>query len=196
MNHKLTKKAAVPFLRGAGPPSSPPASFLLATKKAMQTTAHTENTVTLKDRSPAGTMNAPPGYISWRCRGICFFQSSVTPTEFQYTAAIVHGKPRPRKTFTLLLPVTLPMEASAFESPLAAAIEAKVSGSEVPRATKVMAVMEGGHSITQPKKAARSPIKAVTPQMKMSATMKHTQPPAKSVGGTHAKSTLEDGEYV
>ena len=41
---------------------------------------------------------------------------------------------------TLLLPVTLPMALSAFFSAVAAALEANVSGKEVPRATKVMAV--------------------------------------------------------
>jgi hypothetical protein len=56
-------------------------------------------------------------------------------------AAILHGKPKPRNTFTLLEPVTLPMEASAVSSLIAAALEAKVSGSEVPSATRVMAVI-------------------------------------------------------
>ena len=49
------------------------------------------------------------------------------------------GKPRPRKTLTALEPLTLPMELSAYFSLRAAAREAKVSGMEVPRATKLMA---------------------------------------------------------
>lgn len=39
----------------------------------------------------------------------------------------VHGKPRPKKTFTELLPVTLPTEASAVGSCTAAVRDAKVS---------------------------------------------------------------------
>lgn len=50
-----------------------------------------------------------------------------------------HGSPSPKKTLTELDPVTLPMALSACFSPTAAAFEAKVSGREVPRATKVMA---------------------------------------------------------
>ena len=55
-------------------------------------------------------------------------------------AAIVHGNPRPKKTLTELEPVTLPMELSAVFSDCAACLDAKRSGSEVPRATKVIAV--------------------------------------------------------
>ena len=67
------------------------------------------------------------------------------------------GKPRPRKTLTALEPLTLPMELSAYFSLRAAAREAKVSGMEVPRATKLMAAtwaltdvwMDGGVGIQQ-----------------------------------------------
>lgn len=55
------------------------------------------------------------------------------------TAAMSHGNPRPRNTLTELLPVTFPMALSAYFSCTAAVLEAKVSGREVPRATKVMA---------------------------------------------------------
>jgi len=44
-------------------------------------------------------------------------------------------------TFTELLPVTLPIALSAVFSLAAAALLAKVSGSEVPKATKVTAVI-------------------------------------------------------
>ena len=79
---------------------------------------------------------------------------------------MIHGTPRPRNTFTELLPVTLPMAAiahldiyisshhtqsgclveiviplSAVFSVVAAILLAKVSGREVPRATKVIAVI-------------------------------------------------------
>jgi hypothetical protein len=55
--------------------------------------------------------------------------------------AIIQGMPRPMNTFTELLPVTLPMALSAVFSLAAAALLAKVSGREVPKATKVMAVI-------------------------------------------------------
>ena len=51
---------------------------------------------------------------------------------------IIHGIPRP--TNTELLPVTFPIALSAVFSFTAAALLANVSGREVPRATKVMAV--------------------------------------------------------
>ena len=54
-------------------------------------------------------------------------------------AAINHGKPRPRKTLTELLPVTFPIALSACFSWMAAAFEANVSGNEVPNATNVIA---------------------------------------------------------
>ena len=52
---------------------------------------------------------------------------------------MTHGSPRPRNTLTELEPVTLPMALSAFFSLAAAALLAKVSGSDVPKATNVMA---------------------------------------------------------
>ena len=55
--------------------------------------------------------------------------------------AMTQGMPSPMNTFTELLPVTLPMALSAVFSLAAAALLAKVSGREVPRATKVMAVI-------------------------------------------------------
>ena len=55
-------------------------------------------------------------------------------------AAIVHGIPIPMNTLTELLPVTFPIALSAVFSFTAAALEANVSGREVPRATNVMAV--------------------------------------------------------
>ena len=54
--------------------------------------------------------------------------------------ATTHGRPRPKNTFTELLPVMLPIALSAVLSPTAAAFEANVSGNEVPSATKVIAV--------------------------------------------------------
>ena len=54
---------------------------------------------------------------------------------------MIQGRPSPRKTLTELLPVTFPMELSAVFSLTAAIFPAKVSGREVPSATKVMAVI-------------------------------------------------------
>ena len=56
-------------------------------------------------------------------------------------AAMPHGRHKPSNTLTLFEPVTWPMEASAVSSLMSAALEAKVSGREVPRATRVMAVI-------------------------------------------------------
>ena len=55
-------------------------------------------------------------------------------------------------------PVTFPIELSAVASSLAAFIDANVSGSEVPSATKVMAVREFSREISQPNCVATSPI--------------------------------------
>ena len=65
--------------------------------------------------------------------------------------AIVHGRPRPRKTLTEFDPVMLPSDASAFESWTAADIEANVSGRDVPSATNVMATMPLSRPTKQPK---------------------------------------------
>ena len=71
----------------------------------------------------------------------------------------------PMKTFTELLPVMLPMEASAYCSHLAAVIDAKVSGSDVPKATNVIAVTSAGRPRQQPTMFAKSPTMAVTTAM-------------------------------
>merc|ERR1719161_1561301 len=78
-----------------------------------------------------------------------------------YERTRFQGRPRPRKTLTELLPVTFPMDASAYWSCTAAVLEAKVSGNEVPSATKVMAVIESATPIVQPRRAAMSPMIAV-----------------------------------
>jgi len=52
---------------------------------------------------------------------------------------MVHGRPRPRKTFTELEPVIFVIDASAVGSFCAADFEANVSGSDVPSATTVIA---------------------------------------------------------
>jgi hypothetical protein len=80
----------------------------------------------------------------------------------QTEVAITHGSPRPRKTLTELDPVTFPIASSAVSEFLAAVIDAKVSGKEVPRATKVMAVIDYLRPMTHPKTVAISPTTAVT----------------------------------
>merc|ERR1719409_194631 len=105
--------------------------------------------------------------------------------------AMSQGRPRPRNTLTELEPVTLPTELSAVSSCVAALLEAKVSGREVPRATKVMAVMASGRVSRQPKMLAMSATKAVSTPMYARATKKVTQPPCQLVGGTVAKMTFQ-----
>merc|ERR1719335_1842379 len=94
------------------------------------------------------------------------------PSASQYEAPIIHARPSPRKTLTEFDPVTLPTDASAYGSSVAAVIEANVSGSDVPSATKVIAVISSGTPQTHPKMAATSPTTAVQIPMKMSDTTK------------------------
>ena len=72
---------------------------------------------------------------------------------------------------TELEPVTLPIELSAVLSPLAAPTEAKVSGREVPSATKVIAVTESLVPIRQPIWEAKSEMSTTWPAMTTSAPM-------------------------
>jgi len=59
-------------------------------------------------------------------------------------------------------PVTLPIAESAYSEVLAAVIDANVSGSEVPKATIVIAVMDSFKPISHPRRIAMSPTIAVT----------------------------------
>lgn len=68
--------------------------------------------VTEKPSEPAGTSNWPPRTVLT-------------------IAATVQATPMPRNTFTALLPVTLPMEESAYLSPQAATLLANVSENKV-----------------------------------------------------------------
>ena len=100
--------------------------------------------------------------------------------------AINQGIPRPKKTLTELLPVTLPTALSAYFSLTAAVLLAKVSGSEVPRATNVMAVTSGLSPTRHPKMPARSPtMMTMTPIMARD-TKKQAHPPARPGGGINA----------
>ena len=88
---------------------------------------------------------------------------------------------------TLLLPVTLPMALSAVLSAVAAAFDAKVSGNEVPKATKVMAVTLSLRPTRHPKMPARSPTMAVKRPIIPRETKKQGQPPPIPAGGIKAK---------
>jgi len=77
-------------------------------------------------------------------------------------AATAHGRPSPKNTLTELDPVTFPIAESAYSEDLAAVILANVSGREVPRATRVMAVTDSSIPTTQPKSSAIYPTTAVT----------------------------------
>lgn len=78
---------------------------------------------------------------------------------------MTHGSPRPRNTLTQLEPVTLPTAESAFGDYWAAVLLAKVSGKEVPRATRVIAVTEALRPIAHPRIVATSPTNMVMTPM-------------------------------
>lgn len=159
MIHKNMHNTALRYLLLVGPPSSPPITALLATKIMKHTTATMRKTNTEKPNSPAGTLY-----------GASF-------TDIQYVDPNAHGRPRPKNTFTELDPVTLPIAASAYSEVFAAVIEANVSGKEVPRATREMAVTDSFRYITHPKTVAISPIINVINPIINNATKKHPFPP-------------------
>ena len=101
-------------------------------------------------------------------------------------AAMSQGMPRPRNTFTELLPVTFPMALSAYFSLTAAVLLAKVSGSEVPRATKVMATTSSLRPTRQPKVPARSLTRMTMIPIMAKETAKQSQPPSMLGGGISA----------
>lgn len=70
----------------------------------------------------------------------------------------------------------LPIAESAVSEFLAAVILAKVSGREVPRATRVMAVIESSMPSSQPRRVANYSTMAVQMPMKARATMKAALP--------------------
>ena len=122
-------------------------------------TATTKNTNTENATAPAGTL------YNW-----------FGPFELQYVEAIAHGSPRPRNTFTELEPVTFPIAESAYSDCLAAVMDAKVSGSDVPRATIVIAVTDYSIPKTHPRTLAISPTTAVTRPIIPRDTMKAAFP--------------------
>ena len=105
---------------------------------------------------------------------------------------MTQGSPRPRNTFTELEPVMLPTAESAYFDVFAAVTLANVSGSEVPKATRVIAVTDGCMPRTQPKMVATSPTIAVITPMKVRATKKVGTPPFMLDGGTMANNTFQN----
>lgn len=97
--------------------------------------------------------------------------------------ANTHGIPSPKNTFTELDPVTLPIAGSAQVESLAAFMDARVSGSDVPIPTIVIAVTEDLSPMTHPNKFANSPTIAVMIPIKESATKKANHPPHFYFGG-------------
>jgi len=69
-------------------------------------------------------------------------------------------------------------------------MEAKVSGRDVPRATKVIAVIDSGIPRTHPKRLANSATINVTKPIKHRAIMKHGHPPPQCGGGIIAKKSF------
>ena len=104
---------------------------------------------------------------------------------------MAHGTPRPRKTLTELEPVIFPIAESAYSDYLAAVIDAKVSGSEVPRATRVIAVTDCSIPNTHPRIVATSPTIAVTIPIKINETMKAALPLYILIGGTNANKIFQ-----
>lgn len=63
VNHKKTRNAHDPFLPAADvPPSSPPATLLLAYRNRTQIIATATNTITVKPRAAAGTKYSPVSF--------------------------------------------------------------------------------------------------------------------------------------
>jgi len=110
------------------------------------------------------------------------------------TQASVQGKPSPRKTLTELEPVMFPMAESASGDERAAVMDAKVSGSDVPKATRVIPVTDGLRLITHPRTVATWPTIVVTTPISASETMKAAQPPQIGLGGTVAPKTFQKME--
>ena len=86
-------------------------------------------------------------------------------------------------------PVTFPIAESAESLCLAACIDAKVSGRDVPSATNVIAVTYGRNPITQPNKVANSATTAVIIPINTREITKANHPPHALGGGTRAKSS-------
>lgn len=105
--------------------------------------------------------------------------------------AIAHGRPSPKNTLTEFEPVTFPIAESAYSDYLAAVILAKVSGNDVPKATKVIAVTDYSIPSAHPRTVAISPTIPVTRPMYISEMTKAGFPPIIETGGTVANNTFQ-----
>lgn len=124
-SHRSTKRQDVRSLAVRGPPSSPPISGLRrysSTPTLMK--AKMVKRVTEKASVPGDTLNCSP-LAAWQM------------------AAMDQATPMPRKTFTALLPVTLPMDASAYWSWVAATLLANVSEEEEEKDNDRLATYRG-----------------------------------------------------
>mmetsp|Transcript_27111 Transcript_27111/g.67163 ORF Transcript_27111/g.67163 Transcript_27111/m.67163 type:complete len:272 (+) Transcript_27111:488-1303(+) len=173
----------------SAPPSSYPSVWRRKARALMHISAQPVNTATEKTRLPERTTKPPFGYSACMS-GYAAIHSSVAPFCAQYSAPSIQGRPRPSSTFTALEPVTFTIDASAVSSITAADFDAKVSGSDVPIATRVIAVMESGRPRQQPKMDATSPMIAVTKPMKRSDTAKLSLPSQMRTGGTKVNASL------
>lgn len=109
ISHKNIKKIDVAYFGPLGPPNSPPIDFvLLIINTAIQIMAKIQNMVTENVKEPEGTRNGSP-LIAFAI------------------AARHQARPKPKNTLTELLPVTLPMDESAYLSLTAAVLLANVS---------------------------------------------------------------------
>lgn len=91
-----TNNIVVNVFEISGPPSSPPALLRIINIR-QQNAADTQNNVTEYAKLPGSIRNSVPLYALTN-------------------AANVHAIPMPRKTLTALLPVTLPIDESAYLS--------------------------------------------------------------------------------
>jgi hypothetical protein len=105
---------------------------------------------------------------------------------------MTHGRPSPKKILTEFEPVTFPTAESAYWDDLAAVTLANVSGSEVPIATRVIAVICGSIPKTQPINSATSPTTPVMIPMKVSAIKNAGFPPPHLMGGTQEKRSFQE----
>ena len=94
-----------------------------------------------------------------------------------------HGRPSPKKMLTEFDPVTLPTAESAYSEVCAAMTDAKVSGIDVPMATKVIAVIAGFIPATHPRTVATLPTIAVINPVHARAITKAGYPPHILTGG-------------
>ena len=169
---KAMQETILPFLE---PPSSPLTTQRLTINIATPTRQQLRKRTTERSSPLEGTL----------------YSSSFQRLQM---TAMTQGRPRPRKTLTELEPVTFPTAASAQALSLAAVMLAKVSGSEVPMATNVIAVTPGFSPITHPIAPAISPTTAVSAPIKAMAARKQGMPPPQCGGGQQAKRTFHPTE--